>query len=110
MNFKGFDYIGTAEQLRMQLEKLSKLNYDNMKTSLYASSAITTKEKRIIDSKIGCEKMEYLIVEIIIPSLEQRFGKKYKSFLKAMEDSEDTDLQDTARMLGKLIFMEYVRI
>ena len=101
MNFKGFDYIGTAKLLRRQLDTLSKLNYDNMTTSLYARGVITAKEKKIIDSKIGCEKMVYLIVEIIIPSLEQRFGKKYKSFLKAMEDNEDTDLQDTARMLGR---------
>ena len=84
----------------MQLDRLSKLNYDNMKTSLFANKVITTKEQNIIDNKIGCEKMEYLIVKIIIPSLEQRRGKKYKSFLKAMEDNEDTDLQDTAEMLG----------
>ena len=76
-----------------------------MKTSLYANEVITTKEKNIIGSKIGCEKMEYLIEEIIIPSLEQRHGKKYKSFLKAMEDGEDTDLQDTAKMLGMLILV-----
>ena len=76
-----------------------------MKTSLYAYEVITTKEQNIIDNKIGCEKMEYLIVKIIIPSLEQRHGKKYKSFLKAMEDSEDTDLQDTAKMLGMLILV-----
>ena len=102
MTFKGFDYAGTAKLLRIQLDKLLKLNYDNMKTSLYASGVITTEEKRIIDSKIGSEKMDYLIVEIIIPSLELGNGKKYKSFLKAMEESEDTDLQYTAKMLGKL--------
>ena len=76
-----------------------------MKTLLFANDVITTKEKKVIESKIGCEKMEYLI-EIIIPSLEQGFGKKYKSFLKAMEDSEDTDLRDTAKKLGMLIFMK----
>ena len=106
INFKGFDYAGTAKLLKMQLDRLSKLNYDNMKTSLYANEVITTEEKRIIDSKIGREKMVYLIVEIIIPSLEQGFGKKYKSFLKAMEDSEDTDLRSTAKTLGKLVLME----
>ena len=84
------------------------LSYDNMKTLLFANDVITTKEKKVIENKIGCEKMEYLIEEIIIPSLEQGFGKKYKSFLKAMEDSEDTDLRDTAKKLGMLIFMELV--
>ena len=106
MNFKGFDYTGTAKLLRIQLDKLLKLNYDNMKTSLYANGVITTEEKRIIDSKFGRKQMEYLIVEIIIPSLELGYGKKYKSFLKAMEDNEDTNLQYTAKMLGKLILME----
>ena len=90
INFKDFDCIGTAKQLKKQLGKLSMLSYDNMKTSLFANEVITAQEKKIIANKIGSEKMEYLIEEIIIPSLEQGFGKKYKSFLKAMEDSGDT--------------------
>ena len=106
INFKGFDYIGTAKLLRTQFDKISRLNYNNMKTSLYANEVITIEEKRLIDSKIGHEKMDYLIAEIIIPSLKQGFDQKYKSFLKAMEDSEDTDLRSTAKMLGKLVLME----
>ena len=90
----------------MQLDKLSNLSYDNMKKLLYANSVITTKDREIIDSKTGSERMEYLIVEIIIPSLKVESSKKYKFFLKAMEDSEDTVLRDTAKMLGMLIFME----
>ena len=107
INLKDFDCIGTAKQLKKQLEKLSMLSYDNMKTSLFANEVITTKEKKVIDSKIGCKKMEYLIEEIIIPSLEQGFGKKYKSFLKVMEDNQDTTLQYTAKMLGMLILWKY---
>ena len=107
MNFKGFDYTGTANWLKRQLNKLSGLNYDNMKRLLLANEVITTEEKKMIDNyKIGCDKIEYLIVEIIIPSLKLGYGKKYKSFLKAMEDSEDTDLRYTAKMLGKLILIE----
>ena len=74
-----------------------------METSLYANDVITTKQKDIIANKIGHDKMEYLIVKIVVPSLQQGFGKKYKYFLKAMEDSEDTDLQDTAKILGMYI-------
>ena len=73
-----------------------------METSLFANDVITTKQKKIIAKKID-DKMEYLIVEIIISSLQQGFGKKYKYFLKAMEDSEDIDLQNTAEMLGMYI-------
>ena len=109
MNFKGFDYTGTAKLLRRQLDKYKKLNYDGMKTLLYANEVITTDQESIIDSKIGHGKMEYLIVKIIIPSLELGNGKKYKKFLEAMEKSEDTDLQDAAKELGRLIFMHVRR-
>ena len=71
-----------------------------MERSLYACKVITAGERTKIKSKVGDEKMEYLIVDIIIPSLNQKFSKKYKGFLEAMEDSEDIDLQDTAKMLG----------
>ena len=77
-----------------------------MKTLLCDNGVITTEEQNTIDNKeTGCEKMKYLIEKIIIPSLKHKFDKKYKSFLKAMEDSEDTDLQETAKMLGMLNFM-----
>ena len=113
---KGFNYNGTAKELKKQLEKLSKLSYDNMKTSLFANEVITSKEKKVIDNKIGHEKMEHLLEEIIIPSLEQGNGKKYKFFLKVMEDNEDIDLNHTAAMLGmfkyglKVTYLMYVCI
>ena len=44
--------------------------------------------------------MEYLIVEIIIPSLMQEFCKKYKAFFEVMEENEDTALQNAAKNLG----------
>ena len=95
-----FDYAGTANKLRKQVNKLSSLSYDNMEMSLYANGVITADEKTKIKSKVGNEKMGYLIVDIIIPSLKVKHSKKYKGFLEAMEDSEDTALQDTAKMLG----------
>ena len=98
--FVGFDYAAAANKLRKQLNKLSHLNYDNMERSLYANKVITADEKAKIKSKVGAEKMEYLIVDIIIPSLKLGHSKKYKAFL---EESEDTDLQDTAKMLGTYI-------
>ena len=71
-----------------------------MERSLYAYEVITADERKEIKSKVGDEKMEYLIVDIIIPSLKRKFNKKYKAFLEVMEENEDTDLQDTAKMLG----------
>ena len=74
-----------------------------MMGSLYAKDVITDKEREIIDNKIGEEKMMYLIVDIIIRSLRLDNCKKYKRFLEAMEQSDDTDLRSMAEKLGKLI-------
>ena len=68
--------------LRKQLDKLSSLNYDNMERSLYAYEVITADERKEIKSKVGDEKMEYLIVDIIIPSLKKKISKNIKHFLK----------------------------
>ena len=98
--FLEFDHAAAIKKLRKQLDKLSSLNYNNMERSLYGYGVITSDERKEIKSKVGDEKMEYLIVDIIIPSLRRKFNKKYKAFLEVMEENEDTDLQDTAKMLG----------
>lgn len=72
-----------------------------METGLYANDVITDDQRMQIKSKIGHKKMDYLIVDILIPSLKGEHSKKYKSFLKVMEHNEDTDLQSAAKMLGK---------
>ena len=71
-----------------------------MERSLYGNEVITADERKEIKSKVGGDMMEYLIVDIIIPSLKQKFSKKYKAFFEVMEENEDTDLQGTAKMLG----------
>ena len=101
--FLEYDYAAAAEKLRKQVNDFAKLKYDNMERSLYAYKVITAGERKEIKSKVGGDQMDYLIVDIIIPSLEQKFSKKYKGFLKAMEDSEDIDLQKTAEMLGTYV-------
>ena len=81
---------------------MSKLNYDAMKTLLIIKNVITDQKMKIIDSKIVQEKMMYLLVDIIIPSLKVNNSEKYKGFLKAMEGSDDSDLKSIAKNLGKL--------
>ena len=76
-----------------------------MAASLYANEVITTDERTKINSKIGSEKMECLIIEIIIPSLKKGNRKKYKTFLEVMEKNEDSDLQETAKKLGIYVAM-----
>ena len=100
-----FDYCDAANRLQEQSDQLSGLNYDNMGMKLFSYGVITFNEKEIIDKKVNHEKMEYLIVNVIIRSVKQGRSKKYKLFLKAMEDSDDFDLRSTAKRLGKLIFI-----
>ena len=74
-----------------------------MMGSLYAEDVITDDDRKKIDAKIGKGKMMYLIADIIIPSLKLNLYKKYKGFLKAMEESDDSDLMSIAETFGKLI-------
>ena len=77
-----------------------ELKYDNMESLLYSKEVITTDEKNIIFLQIGCKKMDYLLARIIIPSLKGKYSEKYKLFLEAMKESEDIDLNNTAKMLA----------
>ena len=86
-----------------QLDELTELNYDNMKTQLFAKEVISFDQRKSIDIQVGRNKMDFLIFDIIIPSLKAKFSKKYKSFLKVMEDNDDIDLKSAAEMFGRLI-------
>ena len=92
-----------ADTLKTQLGALTKLNYSAMMGSLYSNDVITNEQRQIIDAKIGEGKMMYLIVDILIPSLKLNHCKKYRGFLKAMEENDDSDLKSMAEKLGKLI-------
>ena len=73
-----------------------------MMSLLFSKRVITDNERKEIDTKIGEVKMAYLILDIIIPSLNQTLSKKYKYFLQSMEESNDIDLKSTAEKFGKL--------
>ena len=73
--------------------------------SLIAEDVITDKDRKIIEDKAGQEKMTYLVLDIIIPSLKLGYRKKYKGFLKAMEESDDSDLNNTADNFGEVIII-----
>ena len=90
-----------AEKLKKELGTLCKLKYDAMKILLFAKNVITDQEMKIIDDKIGQERMMHLIVNIIIPSLELNNSEKYKGFLEAMEENTDSDLRNIAEKLGR---------
>ena len=92
-----------ADTLRKQLGELTQLNYDAMKVLLFSKNVMTNEQRLIINAKIGGEQMMYLIVDILIPSLKLDHCKKYRGFLEAMEESQDSLLNSMAKKLGKLI-------
>ena len=92
-----------ADTLKTQLGALTKLNYSAMMGSLFTKDVITNEQRQKIDAKIGGEKMTYLILDILIPSLKLDHCKKYRGFLEAMEENDDSDLNSMAEKLGKLI-------
>ena len=100
--FSEFNCKAVSEKLRKLVNTLSKLNYNAMKTSLFAKNVIIDQEMKMIDVKIGEEQMTHLIIHIIIPSLIVNNTEKYKGFLEAMEESDDTDLKGMAKKLGKI--------
>ena len=73
-----------------------------MKGKLFSYYVITSAEKDLIDTLIGNAKMEK-VLDIVRVSLEANQTAKYKGFLQAMEESEDTLLKDKAKELGKWI-------
>ena len=78
-----------------------------MKIQLFSKEVITSDQRNFIGIQFGRSKMDCLIVDIIIPSLKAKFARKYKSFLKVMEENDDIDLQSAAEKLGRLINVQY---
>ena len=101
--FLEFHCLTASEILTSRFQSIEILNYNSMKGSLFAHHVVTRNEIATIEEKIGKSKMEYLIFNIILPSLKGNFSKKYKGFLAAMEENDDIDLKSMAELLGKLI-------
>jgi len=98
---KPFNCSAVEEMLRKDLVALCNLNYNNMAIALQANGVITRQEKEEIDKMaVNADKMAK-IIDIVQASLLGNKTKKYKGLLKAMEQSQDTDLQDKAKELGE---------
>ena len=73
-----------------------------MLPSLYAKDVITLVDKKTISltKPLEWDKMQYLLDQIIIPSLQAGVLQKFELFLKVMEESEDIVTRTLARQLG----------
>jgi len=76
-----------------------------MLPSLYAKDVITLVDKDTISltKPLERDKMQYLLDQIIIPSLQAGVLQKFKLFLEVMEESEDTVTRTMARQLGMYV-------
>ena len=68
---------------------------------LFAKEVITLREKKIIQSlSLKNQKIEYLLDNIIIPSLDNNVARKFKGFLEVMEKSNDFILTEMSKKFG----------
>ena len=95
-----FDCSATMEKVKANYDKLTNLPIESMIGKLFAKRVITLEEKERIDSKpIKRDKMMFLLDGVIIPSLLNNIGVKFKGFLEVMEESDDPVLTDMAKDL-----------
>lgn len=96
VNFKtAMDYI------RSQYTELIHLNINtDVIPDLYKEQVITLNEKKEIQRKEMEKRMEYLLDNIIIPSLEAKSGQKYIGLVRVMNRSDDSSLKDVASKLA----------
>ena len=96
VNFKtAMDYI------RSQYTELIHLNIStDVIRDLYKEKVITLNEKKEIQRREMENRMEYLLDDIIIPSLEAKSGQKYIGLVRVMKRSDDSLLKDVASKLS----------
>ena len=95
VNFKtAMNYI------RSQYTKLIRHNITDVIPDLYKEEVITLNEKKEIQRREMEKRMEYLLDDIIIPSLEAESGQKYIGLVRVMDRSDNSSLKDVASKLA----------
>ena len=95
------DCSGAAEKLRAHYTSITQLSIDF--GMLFSKDVITLFEKKTIDNiEMKNKKIEFLLDEILIPSLSVGMIDKYTRFIKVLKESKDSLLNQTANIIGKL--------
>ena len=104
-------YADVVQKVKDNYNDLINLNTTAMLPSLYAKSVITLVDKDTISITKALErdKMQYLLDQIIIPSLQAGVIQKFKLFLEVMENSEDTVTKTVAQKLGTQSYLHSYR-
>ena len=73
-----------------------------MLPTLYAKGVITLEDKDIISltKPLQRDKMQYVLDQIIMPSLQAGVIQKFKLLVKVMKGSEDVVTRKVAQQLG----------
>ena len=91
------------EKVKETYTRLTNLDVTAMLGSLYSKEVITLREKQQINSiPIDSDKMEYLLDEVIIPSLQAGRIEKFRLLLETMEQSDNQMVKSVGRRLGTL--------
>ena len=75
---------------------------DSLLPSLFANSVVTFRQKKEIEDIPQKIKKTEFILDLIISSLINDVPTLYNGFLKVMEESENVDISQFAKNLGKL--------
>ena len=104
-------YANVVQKVKDNYNDLINLHTTAMLPSLYAKSVITLVDKDTISLTKALErdKMQYLLDQIIIPSLQAGVIQKFKLFLEVMENSEDTVTKTMAQKLGTQSYLRSYR-
>ena len=99
----GYSDCSTAcDTIQKQYDKLIHLPLDSLLPTLYAKNVVTFDQKNEIDDIPQKMKKIQFILDLIIRSLKNDVATLYNRFLKVMEESENKDIQQLAKKLGRL--------
>ena len=100
----GFDYAAANAKITKSYVELTELPINSILGALRAKKIILPKEKEEIEAiPSQSKRMEYLLDNIIAPSIKAKVGIKFKGLLEVMEDSEDLVFNSVAQKLGMYV-------
>ena len=98
-------YADVVQKVKDNYNDLINLNTTAMLPSLYTKDVITLEDKDTIAKMkvLERDKMQHLLDQIIIPSLQAGVIQKFNLFLEVMGKSDDTVTKTVAQKLGTYV-------
>ena len=97
----GFDFAAASAKVTANYVELTELPINSILGALREKEVILPRQKEEIEViPLQSKRMEYLLDNIITPSLNVKVGFKFKGLLEVMEQSEDVVFKPMAQKLG----------